>query len=329
MGAERDTTGNPLAPEHASKGWLSRSKTGRRFQRTGSVLVNAGKEFIAADPMSQAATIAYYTIFSLPAVLIITVMAAATLYDEVAVRNAMLQQAGEMIGHATAEQLRSMLENAQVTETRFTAKVLGLVTLVVSAGTVFASLQNSLNRIWQVESRPGRAIWNYVSTRLLSVALVVSFGFLLLVSLVLDTALVAFIDRLGQWLSGTGAALLAVVNILLSYLTITVIFAMIYKVLPDVRIRWRDVWGGAFLTAVLFTLGKYLIGLYIGLSDVGDTYGAAGAVVIILVWVYYSTVILLFGAHYTHVHTRDHGGGVVPSSHAAKPKAENVQGEPK
>lgn len=304
-------------------GWLKRTRAGRRVGRTGSVLVQSTKEFVAADPMSQAAAIAYYTIFSLPAVLIITVMAAATLYDETAVRNAMLDQAGQMIGQGTAEQLRSMLENARVTETRFLAKVIGLITLVVSAGTVFASLQSSLNRIWQVESRPGRAIWKYVSTRLISVALVASFGFLLLVSLVLDTVLVAFIDRLGQWLSGTGAAMLAVVNVVLSYFTITLVFAMVYKVLPDVSLRWRNVWGGAFLTALLFTLGKYLIGLYIGLSDVGDTYGAAGAVVIILVWVYYSTVILLFGAHYTHVYTRDHGGGVVPSSHATAPKVQS------
>jgi membrane protein len=266
--------------------------------------------------MSQAAAIAYYTIFSLPAVMIITVMVAATVYDEASVRTALLTQAGRLIGPGTAASLREMLENAQVTETRFIAKVLGIAALIISAGSVFASLQSTLNHVWQVKAKPGRAIGRYLGTRLLSLALVASFGFLMLVSLVLDAALVAFGERLAVWLSGSAAFLIAAVNVLVSFGIITFIFAMIFKVLPDARIRWRDVWGGAVLTALLFSLGKFLIGFYIGYAGVGDTYGAAGAVVIILVWVYYSTVIMIYGAHFTHVHARDHGGGVVPLKHA-------------
>ncbi|MBK8500109.1 MAG: YihY/virulence factor BrkB family protein [Flavobacteriales bacterium] len=266
--------------------------------------------------MSQAAAIAYYTIFSLPAVMIITVMVAATMYDEASVRAALLTQAGRMIGPGTAGSLKEMLENAQVAETRFLAKVLGIVALIISAGTVFASLQSTLNHVWGVTAKPGRAIGRYVSTRLLSLALVACFGFLMLVSLVLDAALAAFSARLVQWLSETAAILVAAVNVLVSFGIITFIFAMIFKVLPDVRLRWRDVWGGAVLTALLFSLGKFLIGLYISYAGVGDTYGAAGAIVIILVWVYYSTVIMIYGAHFTHVHARDYGSGVVPMKHA-------------
>lgn len=287
-----------------------------RTRRLGSTLLQAGKEFVANDPFSQAAAIAYYTIFSLPAVLIITVMVAATVYDASTVREALLAQAGKLIGATTALSLRDMLTNAQITETRFFVKVLGVVALIVSAGSVFASLQSALNGVWGVKAKPGRAVGRYLTTRLLSLALLGSFGFLMLVSLVLDTALVAFSGRLSLWLSEFTVMVVAVLNLLISFGVITLVFAMIFKVLPDARIRWRDVISGAIITALLFTLGKYLIGSYISLAGVGDTYGAAGAVVIILVWVYYSTVIMIYGAHFTHVHTRDHGAGVVPSAHA-------------
>ena len=297
------------------------SVTGRahrsRISRFSHTLVAAGKEFMANEPMSQAATIAYYTIFSLPAVMIMTVMVAATMYDEASVRKALLEQAGGLIGESTATSLGDMLQNARVTGTRFGAKVIGVAALMISAGSVFASLQSTLNKVWKVEAKPGRAILNYLSTRLVSLALVACFGFLMLVSLVLDTVLVAFAERIALWLSDVTAVVVAVLNVLISFGIITLIFAVVFKVLPDARIRWRDVWSGAIITALLFTLGKYLIGLYIGYSGVGDTYGAAGAVVIILVWVYYSTVILIYGAHFTHVHTREHGGAK-PSSFAAR-----------
>ncbi|MEO8591255.1 MAG: YihY/virulence factor BrkB family protein [Flavobacteriales bacterium] len=279
--------------------------------------MTAGKEFVGADPMGQAASIAYYTIFSLPAVMIITVLVAATVYDEASVRTALLTEASRLIGPSTAASLSEMLQNARVTETRFIAKVVGTVALVISAGSVFASLQSTLNRIWHVKAKPGRAIGRYLGTRLLSLALVASFGFVILVSLVLDTVLVAFGERLAHWLTDATAFLLTALNIAVSFSIITFIFAMIFKVLPDARIHWRDVWSGAVVTALLFTLGKFLIGLYIGYAGVGDTYGAAGAIVIILVWVYYSAVIMIYGAHFTHVFARDYGSGVHPTNVAA------------
>ncbi len=298
------------------------------LKRSTSTARIAVKEFFASDPMGQAAAIAYYTICSLPAVMIITVMVAATMFDENAVRTALLTQAGRLIGNGTAVSLQEMLQNAEVSETRFLAKVVGLTALVISAGSVFASLQSTLNRVWKVEAKPGRAILKYLSTRLLSLALVASFGFLMLVSLVLDALLVAFGQRLAVILSDTTAVVLAVLNVAVSFSIITLIFALIFKVLPDARIKWGDVWSGAVITTALFTLGKYLIGLYIGFSGVGDTYGAAGAVVIILLWVYYSTVILIYGAHYTHVHTRDHGSGVRPSAHATDAAASTAPESP-
>ena len=301
------------------------NRTTTRLRRHWSTLKKAAQAFVANDPMSKAATIAYYTVFSMPAVLILTIMAAATLYDESTVRAALLGQAAKLIGPSTTVQVGEMLEQARVTETRFWAKVIGFVTLGVSAGTVFASLQTALNDVWKVEAKPGRAIWKYLGTRLLSLALVGGFGFLMLVSLILDTALVAFAERLTLWLSGIAAVVVTVLNLLLSFGIITVVFAVLFKLLPDARIRWRDVWSGAVLTTGLFTLGKYLIGLYISYANVGDAYGAAGAIIIILVWVYYSTVIMLFGEHFTHQYSIAEHGRAAPSAHAvnAPDKSEN------
>lgn len=294
------------------------SRKSSRLKSAWALLKRAGSSFIESDPMAQAATIAYYTIFSLPAVMILVIMAAAAFYDEASVREALLGQAGQLIGHGTAQQLSTMLENAQVTETRFFAKVIGLVTLVVSAGTVFASLQSALNKVWQVEPKPRGAVLKYLASRLISLALVVSFGFLMLVSLALDALLVAFAERLTLWLSGVASVVVTILNIAVSYAIITFIFALLFKVLPDARIRFRNVWLGAFVTALLFTLGKYLISIYISFGNVGDAYGAAGAVVIILVWVYYSTVIMLFGAHLTHAYTVERNERIEPSAHAER-----------
>lgn len=278
----------------------------------------AGKDFIGNDPMTKAAAIAYYTIFSLPAVMIITIMVAATFYDEAAVRQALLHQAGRLIGPGTASSMQEMLENAQVTESKFFAKVLGIGALIISAGTVVGSLQTTLNSVWGVEAKPGHAVWKYLSSRMISLALVACMGFLVLVSLVLDAGLAAFGNRLAVIFSEFTEVLLKAMNITLSFGIITFIFALIFRVLPDAKISWGDVWSGAFLTAALFTLGKFLIGTYIGLSGVGDTYGAAGAVVVILLWVYYSTVILIFGAHFTRANNRQKHAAVVPSDHARK-----------
>ena len=286
--------------------------------RIWSTVRTSFSEFIDSDPFSQAATIAYYTIFSLPAVMIITVMAAATFYDAPTVRNAIIEQAGHLIGRSSAEDLRLMLDKAAVTETRFMARALGLIALVISAGSVFASLQSALNHVWKVEAKPGKAVWKYLSTRLMSLALVACFGFLMLVSLVLDAALVAVSDRLAMWFSGVASFIIHAADLALSFGIVTCIFAVIFRVLPDARVAWRHVWGGALVTALLFTLGKFLIGFYVSKSGVSDAYGTASTVIVILMWVYYSTVIMLFGAHYTHVRTRDRGPGVRPMEHAVK-----------
>jgi membrane protein len=198
------------------------------------------------------------------------------------------------------------------------ATIVGVVVLVLGASGVFAELQDSLDTIWKVTPKPGLGLWTVVQDRLLSIVVVLGTGFLLLVSLVISAALTAaenYLTPLAERLPG-GPSLWAFVNRLFSLAFITLLFALIYKLLPDARIRWRDVWVGAVGSALLFTLGKWLIGLYLGQSKLTSAYGAAASVIVVLTWVYYSAQILLFGAEFTRAYARHMGSHVTPTEHA-------------
>lgn len=274
------------------------------------------KAFIASDPFGQAGAIAYSTVFALPAVLIITLVLASLFYDPQQVRDALYGQAGSLIGATAANDLRGIVEHARTEASSVFARIVGVATLILSATSVFVSVQSSLNRIWHVRPVPGRAVLRYLISRLLSLALVASFGFLLLVSLVIDAGLVAFGERLGHWFSQASVFLMAALNMVISFLVIATVFALVFKLLPDAKVRWREVRTGALLTAVLFTLGKYLIGLYIGTTKVDDAYGAAGTVIVILLWVYYSAIILLYGANLTYQVAQRSDRPIEPAAHA-------------
>ncbi len=195
------------------------------------------------------------------------------------------------------------------------ATIIGVVTILFGATGVFVQLQSALNRIWNVEPKPGAGIWSFVRTRLISFGMILGIGFLLLVSLVLSAA----VSAVGTWATGLLPGSETLVNILtfaVSFVLTTLLFAMIYKVLPDVEIGWRDVWIGAGVTAFLFTVGKSLIGLYLAKSSVASTYGAAGSLVVLLLWVYYSSQILFLGAEFTQVYATRYGSRIRPSKHA-------------
>jgi membrane protein len=277
-------------------------------------------EFKEVDPLTEASSLAFTTIFAIPAVLIITLMVASTLYDADAVQEALYSQAGGFIGEQTSKDLREMVRSAGEIRSGTFARVMGVAALVLSATTAFASLQSSLNKIWRVEQKPGRAVLRYLLSRLISLALIAAFGFLLLVSMVLDAILVGIADRVGG-AEEERTWLVAALAFVLSYGVISLVFGLIFKYLPDVRIRWRSVWVGAFFTAALFTIGKFLIGMYIAKSGAGDAYGAGGAVIVIMLWAYYSSIILLFGAQYTNVTAKEHRERIEPAPHAARVKA--------
>lgn len=261
------------------------------------------------------AALAYYTVFSLVPFLVVVIALIGLVLGQEAAQSAILSHIATMVGDQSAAAIKDMIQRADQPSTGLVATVLAVVTLLFGASGVFGQLQDALNTVWGVEPKEGRGVWGFIKDRFLSFVAVLGTGFLLLVSLILSSALAAF----GKWFSGLlplPEALLHLFNFVLSFVVVTGLFALIFKVLPDARVAWRDVWVGALLTAALFTIGKYALGLYLGKSNVASAYGAAGSLVLILLWVYYSAQILLYGAEFTQVYANRLGERIVPAPDA-------------
>jgi len=261
------------------------------------------------------AALSYYTIFALPPLFIIVIFIASLVLDENAVRSGLLEQVGGLIGKKGAGAIESTLGASNSHATGLVASILAVGTLILTATGLFLELQSALNTIWGVEEKPGQGIWGFIKNRLLSLAMVVGIGFLLLVSLVVSAALAAVAKYFNGLVPGL-TVLWTAVNLLVSFGVITLLFAMIFKVLPDVKVAWRDVWVGAALTSVLFTVGKSLLGIYLGRNSAVTAYGAAGSLVLLLLWVYYSAQILFLGAEFTKVFALSFGPHPEPKTHA-------------
>ena len=298
----------------------------RKFVHSSwDIVKESFKCFFENDSFSYASSIAFSTIFSLPAILIIALAIGSTFYERNVVQDELINQVGRLVGSETAKEIENILLQASVDNTSWWAKTVGVATLFVSATTVLMSLQSSLNKIFGIKPKPQRGWVKYIINRLVSLAMVISFGFVLLVSLVIDTILVVFQEMLTRFVEGFTLFLVTALNLTISLAFITVIFGLLFKVLPDATIKWKDVWVGALVTTLLFTLGKYLIGFYLGNSSFNSAYGAAGSLVIILLWVYYSTVIFLFGAELTSVYAKYAGAPIRPYSNAVKVQLVEVE----
>jgi membrane protein len=274
--------------------------------------------FLEHDSFSHASAIAFSTIFSLPAILIIALSLAAVFFEKQLVQEQLIRQFEALIGNGSSKEIEQIIQNSTRNTNSIVAGLVGLATLLFSATTVFIALQSSLNHLWGIKPKPEKNWLKFILNRLLSFAMVISFGFVLLVSLLIDAILSIFQTIISQILDGTMTYMVSSINLMVSLFIITIIFALLFKVLPDAKIRWRDLWVGAFITALLFTAGKYLIGLYLGNSDFGNAYGAAGSFVIILIWVYYSTLIFLFGAEITYEYASEFGEKITPYEHAVR-----------
>jgi membrane protein len=254
-----------------------------------------------------AAALAYYALFSLAPLVLIAVAVAGLIFGQQAAEGQLYTQLAALVGDTGAKALQEMVANMhQQQGGGIVATAVGLATLLFGASGVFAQLQDSMNTIWKAKPPTTNGIVEFLRVRLMSFSMVLGIGFLLLVSLVLSAILAAVGGYLGAFLPG-GAALGQALNATVSLVVVTALFAMIYKLLPDTPVAWRDVWLGALVTSFLFTLGKFAIGFYLGKASVASSYGAAGSVVILLVWVYYSSLILYFGAEFTHVYSMRHG----------------------
>lgn len=276
-----------------------------------------------------AAALAYYTVFSLAPMLVIAIAVAGLIWQRDAVQAAVMNQIGGLVGAQGAEFVSELLEGASNPAQGVVATIIGIITLLFGALGVFNALHEALNTIWDVKEEETKGLWNSIKkvvfNRFLSFTMVLGIGFMLLVSLVISAA----ISAVGTWVGGLlpfHELILQIINLVISIGVITVFFALIFKVLPDAEVAWRDVWIGAFFTAVLFSIGRTLIGLYLGSSAVASSFGAAGSLVVLLLWIYYSAQILFFGAEFTQVYANQFGSRIVPEGQVAatSPKTESA-----
>nr|WKN36049.1 YihY/virulence factor BrkB family protein [Tunicatimonas sp. TK19036] len=281
-----------------------------------TILKKTYNEWNADDPFRQSAVIAYYSIFSLPALLIIIIKVTGQIFGEEAVRGEISGQISSAVGAEAADQVQTMIANTSQQGDSTIAIIVGVATLLFGATGVFVQLQRSLNQAWEVEAKPEAGIAKIALDRVLSLGFILAIGFLLIVSLALTAGLQALSGFIQRNLPDYLLYVFHVVEIVISLGVITTLFAMIYKFLPDAKVEWRSVWVGALVTAILFIIGKEGLGIYFGKMDPGSAFGAAGSLILILLWVNYSALIFLFGAEFTQVYARRKGHHIEPSSHA-------------
>jgi membrane protein len=282
-------------------------------------------EFIADNVLKYSASLAYYTILSLAPLLIIILTITGKLFGEEAIRGELYGEIKDLVGADAALQVQTAVQNVHLTTDNFFATAIGVIVLVVGATGIFGEIQDSLNKIWGLRlSQAKKVWWKLLIDRLISFSLIISLGFVLVVSLLLNALVAALSMEISSWFSSSGKNLLLVLDNILSLAITTVLFGAIFKILPDAKIKWKDVLVGSLITSSLFMLGKYGIGFYLGKSNLTNIYGAAGSVIILMVWVYYSAAILYLGAVFTKVYATNYGGKIYPNDYSVWIKVEEI-----
>lgn len=278
------------------------------------ILKSAVQAFFAGKSLQMSASLSYYSLLSMAPLLLVVTGVASILFDEAAVRQALIDQMDQLVGSEGAELTATVMNNMARPERGLISTLIGVSLMLVGATTVFAQLQGAMNEIWRVKAKPGNAIGKFLKQRLVALTIVVGIAFLLLVSLTLSALLAGLQNYLDSVLPGS-VTLWRILNVVLSLGISTVLFALIFRIVPDAVIAWRDTWLGAFITALLFAVGKFGIGLYLGQASVGSAYGAAGSLVVFMVWIYYASLIVFLGAQITRV-IAESRGGIVAMAHA-------------
>lgn len=290
--------------------------TGGLLATAWAVLSGAGSRFMDDRGLKLSAALAYYTTFSLAPLLVLIMSLASIFLGEEAIQGQIFRQINGLVGNEAAKQIQDMIKQADLSGKTNTALFVSIGTLLIGATSIFVEIQDSINQIWRVKAKPKQGWLKLLKDRLLSSSLVVSLGFLLLVSLIINGLVLALGDRLGRFLPGVSEYLISGLNFLISTAVVGVLFGVIFKVLPDAKIGWKDVRWGALFTAVLFMGGRYLIGLYIDLTATSSSYGAAGSLIVVLTWIYYIAAILYFGAEFTQAYANQVGRKIEPADHA-------------
>ena len=273
----------------------------------------AFKHFIDDDGLNLSASLSYYTIFSIAPLIIVVISLAGMFLGSEAVQGKIYGQINGLVGNSSALQIQEIIKNLETTHNTVAGTIIGIIILLLGATGVFTEIQHSINYIWSIRAKPKKGWIKMLLNRLLSFSLIVSFAFILLAALVVDALSDLLSDKIRIYFPYASVYIFKLVNLFIIFSTITSLFAIIYKVLPDAIIKWKDAFIGAFLTAFLFMIGKFAISFYVAKSNVGLTYGAAASVIILLLWVYYSSIILFFGAEFTRMFALHYGGGVKPN----------------
>jgi membrane protein len=286
------------------------------LKNSWKILVGSYNGFMNDRCFKLCAALSYYTLFSIAPLLLMLIYFAGKIYGQEALQGKVFEEINGFIGPEAAFQVQEIIQNAAIKGNTPWAIVAGITTLFIGATGVFLEIQDSINLIWRVKAKPQKGWLKMITNRLLSFSMIATMGFLLIVSLMINAIVTALGEKLRLYFEDVTVLLVEVFNLALTFVIITTLLAIIFKFLPDVKIKWRDVRAGAIFTAVLFMLGRYVIGLYIDQVGPGSTYGAAGSLIVILVWVYYAAAILYFGAEFTQVYTEKHGRRIEPASYA-------------
>lgn len=283
-----------------------------------NIIKQSVSDFIDNRVLKLSAALAYYTIFSLPGLVIIIIWVTDIFYGKQAVEGSVYGQIEGLVGKDAAIQIQETIRNATLSSDSHLATIVGLATLIIGATSVFGEIQDSINLVWKLKAKPkkGRGWLKLIINRLLSFSIIISLGFLLLVSLIVNGVMDALIGKLTASFPDTQVMLAYIFNLVFTFLVTAFLFGLIFKVLPDARIKWKHVRAGAFTTALLFMGGKFLISYYLGQSKMSSAYGAAGSIIVMLLWVYYSSIILYFGAVFTRVYAIHTGSRIYPSQYA-------------
>lgn len=281
--------------------------------------------FMDDKVLKLSASLAYYTVFSLAPLLIVLLFVCGQIFGREAIEGSVYGQIEGFVGAQSALQLQEIVKNASISDKSNVAAIIGIITLLIGATTVFAEIQDSINSIWGLKTKPGKSLVQFIKTRIASFGVIGSLGFLLLVSLGVTALVEALSKQLKNQFPDVTVVVFYIINILITFIVTTSLFAVIFKVLPDAKIKLRDVLAGAIATTLLFMLGKFGISFYISKSEVGTTYGAAGSLVVLLVWIYYSSVILYFGAEFTKAYAVKFGAPIHPNKYTVTTRMVEVE----
>lgn len=291
---------------------LLRYKIKRRTKNFFILIKESAVHFIEDDALKYSASLSYYTIFSVAPMLIMAIAIGSILFGKDAIEGHLFGQINSIVGNDAAHQIQDMLKHTTLKKNNTMATIIGIIVFIIGATGVFGEIQSTINKIWGLKAKPKKGVIKYFINRVLSFAMVVSIGFLMVVSLLASTVIGILNTKLNTILPNT-TFILVIVNNGVALLIISLLFAIVFKYLPDSVVKWKDAWVGSLFTSFLFLLGKYLIGLYLSNSSSASAYGAAGSLIILLLWIYYSSILLYFGAEFTKNYAVKHGHGIYPN----------------